>query len=77
MCKHHISLVAAAAVVMIVTIILFLMYQVSFQIQNTAMWQVKEVRNTLRGRGQLFGDEKCAKDGSVIKSQLSMQEMWV
>ena len=56
MCKHHISLVAAAAVVMIVTIILFLMYQVSFQIQNTAMWQVKEVRNTLRGRGQLFGD---------------------
>ena len=55
MCKHHISMVAAA-VVMILTIILFLMYQVSFQIQNTAMWQVKEVRNTLRGRGQLFGD---------------------
>jgi len=56
MCKHHRSLVAAAAVVIIITIILFLMYQVSFQIQNTATWQVKEVRNTLRGRGQLFGD---------------------
>lgn len=55
MCKHHISLVAAAVVITI-TIILFLMYQVSFPIQSTATWQVKEVRNMLRGRGQLFGD---------------------
>lgn len=55
MCKHHISLVVAAAVITI-AIILFLMYQVSFQIQSAATWQVKEVRSTQRGRGQLFGD---------------------
>ena len=55
-CKHLISLVAATAVVTTIAIILFLMYQVSFQIQSAAMWQVKEVRSTPRGRGQLFGD---------------------